>query len=194
MCLVCRIWSSNITRAPGELNAHLNWRKLPLVHIGVCYQLEKLWRPSPWLLFTYRAPSPTCYPPPGPLGPPWKLPRTIFILHLRRSIWVRILNDVQLAIFRPWALLLHLVRPQLLRNHFCWCRRKEYNQHDQGFQETYLPLLIFVHHTGLQMQKYEKKWCFYTFSFFRNHPVNFQATLLILSNYSVNLVCLGPVS
>ena len=30
--------------------------------------------------------SPTCYPPPGPLGPPWKLPRTIFILHLRRSI------------------------------------------------------------------------------------------------------------
>ena len=29
------------------------------------------------------------------------------------------------------------------------------------------------------------------FTLFRNHPVNFQATLLILSNYSVNLVCLG---
>ena len=58
----------------------------------------------------------------------------------------------------------------------------------------YIPLLIFVHHTGLQMQKNDKKWCFYTFSFFRNRPVNFQATLLILSNYSVNLVCLGPVS
>ena len=58
----------------------------------------------------------------------------------------------------------------------------------------YIPLLIFVHHTGLQMQKNDKKWCFYTFSFFRNHPVNFQATLPILSNYSVNLVCLGPVS
>ena len=39
-------------KSPGGLNAHLNWRKLPLVHIGVCYQLEKLWRPSPWLLFT----------------------------------------------------------------------------------------------------------------------------------------------
>ena len=58
----------------------------------------------------------------------------------------------------------------------------------------YIPLLIFVHHTGLQMQKNDKKWCFYTFSFFRNRPVNFQATLLILSNYSVNVVCLGPVS
>ena len=109
-------------------------------------------------------------------------------------IWVRILNDVQLAIFRPWALLLHLVRPQLLRNHFFWCRRKEYKQ---GFQETYT-LYTFTHfcthHTGLQMQKNDKKWCFYTFSCFRNHPVNFQATLPILSNYSVNLVCLGPVS
>ena len=58
----------------------------------------------------------------------------------------------------------------------------------------YIPLLVFVHHTGLQMQKNDKKWCFYTFSFFWNHPVNFQAPLLILSNYSVNLVCLGPVS
>ena len=58
----------------------------------------------------------------------------------------------------------------------------------------YIPLLGFVHHTGLQMQKNDKKWCFYTFSFFWNHPVNFQAPLLILSNYSVNLVCLGPVS
>ena len=54
--------------------------------------------------------------------------------YLFACIWVRILNVVQLAIFRPWALLLHLVRPQLLRNHFFWCRRKEYNQ---GFQETY---------------------------------------------------------
>ena len=65
-------------------------------------------------------------------------------------IWVRILNDVQFAIFRPWALLLHLVRPQLLRNHFFWCRRKEYNQ---GFQETYtfiylysfLYIMMFLH-------------------------------------------------
>ena len=39
----------------------------------------------PFVTF-YIGPSPTCYPPPGPLGPPWKLPRTIFILHLRRSI------------------------------------------------------------------------------------------------------------
>ena len=51
----------------------------------------------------------------------------------------------------------------------------------------YIPLLNFVHHTGLQMPKNDKKLRFYTFSFFRNHPVNFQATLLILSNYSVNL-------
>ena len=45
----------------------------------------------------------------------------------------------------------------------------------------YIPLLIFIHHTGLQMQKKnDKKWCFYTFSFFRNHSVNVQATLPIL--------------
>ena len=83
--------------------------------------------------------------------------------------------------------------PQLLRNHFFWCRRKEYKQ---GFQETYT-LYTFTHFCtshGPQMQKNDKKLCFYTFSFFRNHPVNFQATLPILSNYSVNLVCLGPVS
>ena len=74
-------------KSPGGLNAHLYWRKLPLVHIGVCYQLEKLWGPPlGYFLHTCRAPSPTCYPPLGPLGPPWKLPRTIFILHLRRSI------------------------------------------------------------------------------------------------------------
>ena len=74
----------NKNKSPGGLNAHLNWHKLPMVHLGVCYQLEKLWRPSPWLLFTSigaGAPSPTCYPPPGP---PWELPQTIFI-HLRRS-------------------------------------------------------------------------------------------------------------
>ena len=40
--------------------------------------------------------------------------------------------------------------------------------------------LYITHHT-----------CFYTFSFFRNRPVNFQATLLILSNYSVNVYVLG---
>ena len=49
--------------------------------------LEKLWRPSPWLLFYIGPPSPPTlrYPPPGPLGPPWELPQTIFIPHLRRS-------------------------------------------------------------------------------------------------------------
>ena len=31
-------------------------------------------------------PSPTCYPHRGPLGPPWELPWTIFILHLRRYL------------------------------------------------------------------------------------------------------------
>ena len=69
----------------GGLNAHLNWRKLPLVHIGVCYQLEKLHGGPSLGYFLQRAPSPTCYPPSRPLRPPWKLPRTIFILHLRRS-------------------------------------------------------------------------------------------------------------
>ena len=28
------------------------------MHLGVCYQLEKLWRPSPWLLFTSIGPPP----------------------------------------------------------------------------------------------------------------------------------------
>ena len=69
-------------------------------------------------------------------------------------IWVRILNDVQLAIFRPWALLLHLVRPQLLRNHFFWCRRKEYNQ---GFQETYT-LYTFTHFCTSHGPPNAKKW------------------------------------
>ena len=39
--------NSSLNKSPGGLNAHLNWRKLPMVHLGVCYQLEKLWRPSP---------------------------------------------------------------------------------------------------------------------------------------------------
>ena len=34
-------------KSPRGLNAHLNWRKLPVVHLGVCHQLEKLWGPSP---------------------------------------------------------------------------------------------------------------------------------------------------
>ena len=69
-------------------------------------------------------------------------------------MWVRILNDVQLAIFRPWALLLHLVRPQLLRNHFFWCRRKEYKQ---GFQETYT-LYTFTHLCTSHGPPNAKKW------------------------------------
>ena len=36
-----------INKSPRGLNAHLNWRKLPVVHLGVCHQLEKLWGPSP---------------------------------------------------------------------------------------------------------------------------------------------------
>ena len=37
--------------------------------------------------FLHRAPSPTRYPHRGPLEPPWELPWTIFILHLRRFIF-----------------------------------------------------------------------------------------------------------
>ena len=35
--------------APGPrgLNAHLNLRKLPVVHLGVCHQLERLWGALP---------------------------------------------------------------------------------------------------------------------------------------------------
>ena len=36
-----------LNKSPRGLNAHLNWRKLPVVHLGVCHQLEKLWGPSP---------------------------------------------------------------------------------------------------------------------------------------------------
>ena len=50
--MAAKIFEVKKNKSPGGLNAHLNWRKLPLVHIGVCYQLEKLWRPSSWLLFT----------------------------------------------------------------------------------------------------------------------------------------------
>ena len=66
----------------------------------------------------------------------------------------RVGEMVQLAIFRPWALLLHLVRPQLLRNHFFWCRRKEYNQ---GFQETYT-LYTFTRFCTSHRPPNEKKW------------------------------------
>ena len=38
---------SRWNKSPRGLNAHLNWRKLPVVHLGVCHQLEKLWGPSP---------------------------------------------------------------------------------------------------------------------------------------------------
>ena len=34
-------------KSPRGLNAHLNLRKVPVVHLGVCHQLEKLWEPSP---------------------------------------------------------------------------------------------------------------------------------------------------
>ena len=78
----------------------------------------------------------------------------IGVLYKLKHIWVRILNDVQLAIFRPWALLLHLVRPQLLRNHFFWCRRKEYKQ---GFQETYT-LYTFTHFCTSHGPPNAKKW------------------------------------
>ena len=84
--------------------------------------------------------------------------------------------------------------PPVTQKPFLCCRRKEYKQ---GFQETYT-LYTFTNfctsHGPPNAKKNDKKLCFYTFSFFRNHPVNFQATLPILSNYSVNLVCLGPVS
>ena len=103
-------------------------------------------------------------------------------------IWVRILNDVQLAIFRPWALLLHLVRPQLLRNHFFWCRRKRVQTGLSGnIYFIYLYSFLYITRAS-KCKKMTKSECFYTFSFFRNRPVNFQATLLILSNYSVNVV------
>ena len=67
--------------------------------------------------FLHRAPSPTCYPPhhKGPLGPPWELPWTICILHLRRSIvythyitWLFYLTGTGEAVwnlhgFSPWG-------------------------------------------------------------------------------------------
>ena len=53
----------------------------------VCLRSDQAFSRSRWnSYFLHRAPSPTCYPPQGPLGPPWELPWTIFILHLRRSI------------------------------------------------------------------------------------------------------------
>ena len=58
---------SKISKSPGGLNAHLNWCKLPLVHIGVCYQLEKLWRPSLGY-FLHRAPSQPATPRRGHWG------------------------------------------------------------------------------------------------------------------------------
>ena len=39
-------------KSPRGLNAHLNLRKLPMVQLGVCHQLKKLWRPPPPNLWT----------------------------------------------------------------------------------------------------------------------------------------------
>ena len=53
----------------------------------VCLKSNHAFSRSRWnSYFLHRAPSPTCYPPPPPRGPPWELPRTIFILHLRRYL------------------------------------------------------------------------------------------------------------
>ena len=44
-----------LNKSPRGLNAHLNVRKLPVVQLGVCHQLEKLWGPP-------RAPMGPCVP------------------------------------------------------------------------------------------------------------------------------------
>ena len=102
------------TRAPGGLT--LTWiyvSSLWCTYIGVCHQLEKLWGPSPgppwghvYQLNNSESPTPkdvfwirwnsyflgplpksiTPPPPPGPLGPPWELPWTTLILHIRRYL------------------------------------------------------------------------------------------------------------
>ena len=101
--------ATTTNKSPRGLNAHLNWRKLPAVHLGVCHPLEKLhvwplpWAPwghvyhlnnseSPtpkdvfWIRWnSYLGPPP---PPPGPIGATlWELPWTTLILHIRR-IWI----------------------------------------------------------------------------------------------------------
>ena len=97
--------TSYSNKSPRGLNAHLNWRKLPVVHLGVCHQLEKLWGPSPgppwghaYHLNNSESPTPKDVfwirwkllfappPPPGPIGPPWELPWTTLILHIRRYL------------------------------------------------------------------------------------------------------------
>ena len=80
---------------------------LPGPHGGHMYHMKDFESPAPkddscqvWLesdqafsrskwnsYFLHRAPSPTRYPHRGPLEPPWELPWTIFILHLRRFIF-----------------------------------------------------------------------------------------------------------
>ena len=95
-CHLRQIQGIKWKKSPRGLNAHLNWRKLPVVHLGVCHPLEKLWGPSPgppwghvyhlnnsesptpkdvfwirWKLL-FRPPPRTHYtpppPPPGPIG------------------------------------------------------------------------------------------------------------------------------
>ena len=84
-CNSLRERESSTNKSPGGLNAHLNWRKLPLVHRGML-SIRKAMEALPLVTFYIGPPPQPATPPPGPLGPPWKLPRTIFILHLRRSI------------------------------------------------------------------------------------------------------------
>ena len=58
---------------------------------------------------------------------------------------------------------------------------------------VYIPLLVFVHHTGLQMTKNDKKLRFYTFFICSEPSCKFSSYITDI-NYSVNLACLGPVS
>ena len=76
-----------INKSPGGLNAHLwNWRKLPLVHIGVLLPIRKAMEALPLVTFYIGPPPQPATPRRGHWGHPGNLPRTIFILHLRRSI------------------------------------------------------------------------------------------------------------
>ena len=59
-----------LNKSPGGLNAHLNWRKLPLVHLGVCYQLEEAMEALPLVTFYIGPPPQPATPRRGHWGHP----------------------------------------------------------------------------------------------------------------------------
>ena len=103
------------------------------------------------------------------------------------SIWVRNFERCTIGIFRPWALLLHLVRPQLLRNHFFLVSSVKSTNRAFRKHILYIPLLIFCTSHGPPNAKKWQKVMFFTLFHFSEPSCNFQALTIVSMWYVLGL-------